>query len=166
MACDWKGFQRSGTHNLQGNQEATLREATEGPAHLLCLSLSGNMITHAPPHFCLTQLTLKFNINAARFCYPAHIQNQSPTHRGVTILFQAFHLWPLWRHLILWSSCGKNQPKYNGKLSKKTVENPLTTFSHSVTALFHHNRIYFILHNIKTVLHYVILIDKSGEKRM
>lgn len=45
-----------------------------------------------------------------------------------------------------------------------TVENSLTTFPHSVTALFHHNRIFFTHRYIKTVVHYAILIDRSSEK--
>lgn len=46
-----------------------------------------------------------------------------------------------------------------------TLENSLTTFPRSGTALFHHNRIFFTRRYIKTVLHYVILIDRSIEKR-
>lgn len=46
------------------------------------------------------------------------------------------------------------------------VEISLTMLTHSVTALFHHNRIFSIHHYIKTVLHYVILIDRHGEKRV
>lgn len=46
-----------------------------------------------------------------------------------------------------------------------TVEYSLTTFSCSVTALFHHNRIFFTHRYIKTALHYAILIDRSTEKR-
>lgn len=45
-----------------------------------------------------------------------------------------------------------------------TVENSLTTFPRSVTALFHHNRIFFTRRYIKTLLHYGILIDRSREK--
>lgn len=45
------------------------------------------------------------------------------------------------------------------------VEISLTMLTHCVTALFHHNRIFSIYHYIKTVLHYVILIDRHGEKR-
>lgn len=46
------------------------------------------------------------------------------------------------------------------------VEISLTMLTHSVTALFHRNRIFSIHHYIKTVLHYVILIDRHREKRV
>lgn len=47
-----------------------------------------------------------------------------------------------------------------------TLENSLTTFPRSVTALFHHNRIFFTRSYIKTVLYYAVLIDISREKRV
>lgn len=46
------------------------------------------------------------------------------------------------------------------------VENSLTTLTHSVIVLFHYNRIFSIHHYIKTVPHYVILIDRCREKRL
>lgn len=46
-----------------------------------------------------------------------------------------------------------------------TVEYSLTTFPCSVTALFHHNRIFFTHHYIKTVLHYAILIDRRRRQK-
>lgn len=45
-----------------------------------------------------------------------------------------------------------------------TAENSLTTFPRPVTALFHHNRIFFTRRSIKTVLPNVTLIDRSREK--
>lgn len=45
------------------------------------------------------------------------------------------------------------------------VENSLTTFTHSVIVLFHCNRIFSIHHYIKTVPHYVILIDRRRERK-
>ena len=69
------------------------------------------------------------------------------------------------RHLILQSSSGKIIPDIIANY-QTTAENPLTTFAHSLTVLFPHNRIFSIHHYIKTVLHYVILIDRSREKRV
>lgn len=107
IARNQMGFKRSGTHNLQGKKPATLRETTEGLRAVQCPAppppppkIYPSVLTWlhmlTSPHFCSTQLTLKFNINAARFCSSTHIHTQYPNHRRVTILFLPFHLWPLW----------------------------------------------------------------------
>lgn len=41
-----------------------------------------------------SRLPLKFNIITAGFGSSAHMQHKSPTHRCITLLLQAFHLWP------------------------------------------------------------------------
>lgn len=116
-----------------------------------------NMLTPSSASSDLTNAAVTFG-----FIFQALYSQSSPFFfSGISSLAPA-----VWPRLILAVHLRETRgPDIVAKYDA-SVKNPLTTSAQSVTALFHRNRIFSIHYYIKTALHYVILIDRSGVKRM